>query len=84
MIRTSIGRLQLLTRCADRDSCGVAGRGRGYYRSGGGGTVVGAMGGDGGGTCSDVGRCDGGLVKQNHFVERKVSLCESVIISCNH
>ena len=24
------------------------------------------------------------VVKQSHFVERKVSLCESVIISCNH
>ena len=24
------------------------------------------------------------IVKQNHFGERKVSLCESVIISCNH
>jgi len=24
------------------------------------------------------------IVKKSHFVERKVSLCESVIISCNH
>jgi len=24
------------------------------------------------------------IVKQSHFVERKVSLCESVIISYNH